>query len=143
MVGSCLFLLGRLNGVENEVAELNRQIAVQNGRLAELASYRDLQARLDAKKPVADGIFRSRFPWDQFLQGLAFVIPESTALQSLTGEAASVSIQAPPEKPLEPPGAIIYHGRSPAQVPERRGLRRADEQPALSLQNRAQLRRAR
>jgi len=110
MVGAYLFFLVRLNGVENEVAGLDRQIADQNGRLAELAPYRDLQARLDAKKPVADGIFRTRFPWDQFLQGLAFVIPESTALETLTGEAAPVSIQAPPEEPLQPPGAITFTG---------------------------------
>jgi len=119
MVGAYLFFLVRLNGVEDQVAELDRQIAEQSGRLAELAPYRDLQARLNAKKPVADGIFRSRFPWDQFLQGLAFVIPESTALQSLTGEAAPVSIQAPPEEPLEPPGAITFTG---VALPEYRNV---------------------
>jgi type IV pilus assembly protein PilN len=96
--------------VEEEIARLDGEIANQNGRLAELAPYRDLQARLEAKKPVADGIFRTRFPWDEFLQGLAFVIPESTALETLTGEAAPVSIQAPTEQPLEPPGAITFTG---------------------------------
>lgn len=110
MVGTYLFFLLRLNGVEDEIAQLDGEIASQNGRLAELAPYRDLQARLEAKKPVADGIFRTRFPWDEFLQGLAFVIPESTALETLTGEAAPVSIQAPTEQPLEPPGAITFTG---------------------------------
>jgi type IV pilus assembly protein PilN len=110
MVGAYLFFLVRLNGVESEIADLDRQIAEQNARLAELAPYRDLQARLEAKKPVADGIFRSRFAWDQFLQGLAFVIPESTALESLAAEAAPVNIQAPPEQPLEPPGAVTFTG---------------------------------
>jgi type IV pilus assembly protein PilN len=110
MVGVYLFFLARLNAVEGEIAELDRQIAEQNGRLAELAPYRDLQAQLDAKKPVADGIYRSRFAWDQFLQGLAFVIPESTALDTLTGEAAPINLQAPPEQPLEPPGAVTFTG---------------------------------
>jgi type IV pilus assembly protein PilN len=110
MVGVYLFFLARLNGVEDEIAELDGQIAEQNARLAELAPYRDLQARLEAKKPVADGIFRSRFAWDQFLQGLAFVIPESTALETLTGEAAPVNLQAAPEQPLEPPGAVTFTG---------------------------------
>jgi type IV pilus assembly protein PilN len=110
VVGTYLFFLLRINGVENEIARLDGQIASQSGRLAELAPYRDLQARLEAKKPVADGIFRTRFPWDEFLQGLAFVIPESTALETLTGEAAPVSIQAPTEQPLEPPGAITFTG---------------------------------
>lgn len=110
MVGVYLFFLARLNGVESEIAELDGQIAEQNARLAELAPYRDLQAQLDAKKPVADGIFRSRFAWDQFLQGLAFVIPESTALETLTGEAAPVSLEATPEQPLEPPGAVTFTG---------------------------------
>jgi type IV pilus assembly protein PilN len=110
MVGAYLYFLVRLNGVEDEIVELDRQIAEQNARLAELAPYRDLQAQLDAKKPVADGIYRSRFAWDQFLQGLAFVIPESTALDTLTGEAAPINLQAPPEQPLEPPGAVTFTG---------------------------------
>jgi type IV pilus assembly protein PilN len=110
MVGTYLFFLLRLNGLEDEIARLDQEIATQNERLVELAPYRDLQARLEAKKPVADGIFRTRFPWDQFLQGLAFVIPESTALETLTGEATPVSIQAPTEQPLDPPGAVTFTG---------------------------------
>jgi type IV pilus assembly protein PilN len=110
MVGVYLFFLMRLNGVEDEIAELDQRIAEQNERLAELAPYRELQARLDAKKPVADGIFRTRFPWDEFLQGLAFVIPETTALDTFTAEAAPIDIQAPVEQPLEPPGAVTFTG---------------------------------
>ena len=110
MVGFYLFFLLRLNGVEDEIAELDQRIAEQNERLAELAPYRELQARLDAKKPVADGIFRTRFPWDEFLQGLAFIIPETTALDTFTAEAAPIDIQAPVEQPLEPPGAITFTG---------------------------------
>jgi type IV pilus assembly protein PilN len=78
--------------------------------MAELAPYRDLQARLDAKKPVADGIFRTRFAWDEFLQGLAFIIPETTALDTFTAEAAPIDIEAPVEQPLEPPGSITFTG---------------------------------
>jgi type IV pilus assembly protein PilN len=110
MVGVYLFFLLRLNAVEDEIAELDQQIAEQNGRLAELAPYRDLQARLDAKKPVADGIFRTRFPWDEFLQGLAFIIPETTTLDTFTAEAAPIDIEAPVEQPLEPPGSITFTG---------------------------------
>ncbi|HEU4848600.1 MAG TPA: hypothetical protein VFT03_10415 [Rubrobacteraceae bacterium] len=110
MVGVYLFFLFRLNDVEDEIAGLDQQIADQNAQLAELEPYRDLQAQLDAKKPVADGIYSTRFPWDQFLQGLAFVIPESTALDTFTAEAAPVSIEAQPEQPLEPPGAITFTG---------------------------------
>jgi type IV pilus assembly protein PilN len=110
MVGVYLFFLVRLNGVEDEIVELDRQIAERNQRLAELAPYRDLQARLEAKKPVADGIFRTRFPWDEFLQGLAFIIPETTSLDVFTAEAAPINIQAPVEKPLEPPGTITFMG---------------------------------
>ena len=112
MVGFYLFFLLRLNGVEDEIAELDQQIAEQNQRLAELAPYRELQARLDAKKPVADGIFRTRFPWDEFLQGLAFIIPETTALDAFSAEAAPIDIQAPVEQPLEPPGDIDFTGIS-------------------------------
>ena len=110
MVGFYLFFLLRLNGVEDEIAELDQQIAEQNERLAELAPYRELQARLDAKKPVADGIFRTRFSWDEFLQGLAFIIPETTALDAFTAEAAPIDIQAPVEQALEPPGNITFTG---------------------------------
>jgi type IV pilus assembly protein PilN len=110
MVGVYLFFLVRLNNVEDQVAELDQQIAQQNQRLAELAPFSDLQQRLEAKKPVADGIFRTRFAWDEFLQGLAFVIPETTALDTLTAEAAPVNIQAPVEQPLEPPGSVTFTG---------------------------------
>jgi type IV pilus assembly protein PilN len=110
MVGVYFLFLMRLNAVEDEIAALDGQIAEQNARLAELAPYRDLQARLDAKKPVADGIFRTRFPWDEFMQGLAFIIPETTALDTFTAEAAPIDIHAPVEQPLEPPGSITFTG---------------------------------
>ena len=110
MVGVYLVLLLRLGDLEDQVAELDAEIARQNAALAELSPYRDLRARLEAKKPVADGIFRSRFTWDQFLQGLAFVVPESTALDTFTAEAAPVDIDAPVEEPLDPPGTITFTG---------------------------------
>jgi type IV pilus assembly protein PilN len=110
MAGVYLVLLLRLNDLEDQVAKLDAEIARQNAHLAELSPYRDLKARLEAKKPVADGIYRSRFTWDQFLQGLAFVVPESTALDTFTAEAAPVDIDAPVEQPLEPPGTITFTG---------------------------------
>lgn len=110
MVGVYLILLLRLGDLEDKVAELDDEIAQQNAHLAELSPYRDLQARFEEKKPIADGIFRSRFPWDQFLQGLAFVIPESTALDTLTATASPVDIDAPVEEPLDPPGTITFTG---------------------------------
>ncbi len=110
MVGVYLVLLLRLGDLEDQVADLDAEIARQNAHLAELSPYRDLKARLEAKKPVADGIFRSRFTWDQFLQGLAFVVPESTALDTFTAEAAPVDIDAPVEQPLDPPGTISFTG---------------------------------
>ena len=110
MVGVYLVLLLRLGDLEDQVAELDAEIARQNAALAELSPYRDLQARLEAKKPVADGIYRSRFAWDQFLQGLAFIVPETTALDTFTAEAAPVDIDAPVEEPLDPPGTITFTG---------------------------------
>jgi type IV pilus assembly protein PilN len=110
MVGIYLVLLLRLNDLEDQVAKLDKEIAQQNAHLAELSPYRDLQARLEDKKPVADGIFASRFTWDQFFQGLAFVVPETTALDTLTAEAAPVDIDAPAEEPLDPPGAVTFTG---------------------------------
>jgi type IV pilus assembly protein PilN len=110
MVGVYLVMLLRLNDLEDQVAKLDAEIARQNAHLAELSPYRDLKARLEAKKPVADGIYRSRFTWDQFLQGLAFVMPGTTALDTFTAEAAPVDIDAPVEQPLEPPGTISFTG---------------------------------
>ncbi|HEX6709009.1 MAG TPA: hypothetical protein VF068_01640 [Rubrobacter sp.] len=110
MVGIYLILLMRLGDLEDKVAELDNEIAQQNGHLAELSPYRDLKTRLEEKKPVADGIYRSRFAWDEFLQGLAFVIPESTALDTLTATASPVNIDAPVEEPLNPPGQVTFTG---------------------------------
>jgi len=110
MVGVYLLMLLRLNDLEDQVAQLDNDIAQQNARLAELSPYRDLKAQLDAKKPIADGIFSTRFAWDQFLQGLAFVVPETTALETMTAEASPVDIEATPEQPLVPAGAIEFTG---------------------------------
>jgi Tfp pilus assembly protein PilN len=110
MVGVYLVLLQRLGGIEDEIAQLDTEIARRNEHLAELSPYRDLQTRLDEKKPVADGIFRSRFAWDEFLQGLAFVIPETTALDTLIAEAATTNVEAPVEQPLDPPGTVTFTG---------------------------------
>ncbi len=110
MVGLYLILFLRLGAIEDQVAELDQNIVEQNARLDSLAPYRDLQSRLEAKKPVADGIFRTRFPWDLFLQGLSFVIPDTTALETMTGEAAPVDLDAPTEQPLDPPGAVTFTG---------------------------------
>jgi type IV pilus assembly protein PilN len=110
MVGIYLVLLLRLNDLEEQVAKLDDEIAQQNAHLAELSPYRDLQARLEDKKPVADGIFASRFTWDQFFQGLAFVVPEATALDTLTAKAAPVDLDAPAEEPLDPPGTVTFTG---------------------------------
>ncbi len=115
MIGLYLFYAYRLGNEEDRIAALDQDIARQQARIGELAPFSDLQARLDAKKPIADGIYRTRFPWDEFLQGLAFVIPESTALDSFTGQATPINISAPPGQPpdlqnLEPPGAITFTG---------------------------------
>lgn len=62
-----LFLVIRIFMVENRIAELDQSIAEQNRRLEALSPYRGLQARIEEKKPVADGIYRSRFQWAEFL----------------------------------------------------------------------------
>ena len=110
MVGVYLLVLLRLNDLEDQVAKLDDEIARQNAHLAKLSPYRDLQARLEDKKPIADGIYRTRLAWDQFLQGLAFVVPEATALDTLTAEAAQTDIDAPVEQPLEPAGTVTFTG---------------------------------
>jgi hypothetical protein len=46
------------------------------------------------------------------LQGLAFVIPQTTALDSFTAQSSPIDIQAPVEQPLEPPGSITFSGIS-------------------------------
>lgn len=104
-----IILLFRVNAVEDRVAELDRSIAEQTARRTELAPYADLEDELAAKEPVANGIVRSRFAWDQFLSGLAFIIPETTALESLTAEASPVDINAPVGQTL-PPGAVTFTG---------------------------------
>jgi type IV pilus assembly protein PilN len=115
MIGLYLYYYIQLGNEEEQIAQLDQDITRQQARVQELAPFQDLQARLDAKKPVADGIFRTRFSWDEFLRGLAFVIPEATALDVFTGTATPINIQAPsggtPEvQNLEPPGTITFNG---------------------------------
>lgn len=110
MVGLYVFYSLRLNNVEEEISRLDQQVGDQNARIAELSPFQDLQARLESKKPIADGIFRTRFLWDEFLQALAFVIPPDTALDTLTAQASPINIQAPVEQTLSPPGAVTFTG---------------------------------
>ncbi len=115
MIGLFLFYYVRLNNEEDRIAQLDQNVSRQQARIGELAPFSDLQARLDAKKPIADGIFRTRFAWDEFLRGLAFVIPDSTALDSFVGRATPINIQAqaggaPEVQNLEPPGGITFTG---------------------------------
>ena len=115
MIGLYLYYYVQLGNEEEQIAQLDQDIARQQARIQELEDFADLQARLDAKKPIADGIFRTRFPWDDFVRGLAFVIPEATALDVFTGQATPINIQAPsggaPEvQNLEPPGFITFSG---------------------------------
>jgi type IV pilus assembly protein PilN len=115
MIGLYLYYFIQRGNEEERVAQLDENIARQQARIQELAPFRDLQARLDAKKPIADGIFRTRFSWDEFLRGLAFVVPDSTALDNFVGQATPINIQASPGQPpevqnLEPPGSITFAG---------------------------------
>lgn len=115
MIGLYLYYYVQLGNEEEQIAQLDQDIARQQARIQELEDFAGLQARLDAKKPIADGIFRTRFPWDDFVRGLAFVIPEATALDVFTGQATPINIQAPsggaPEvQNLEPPGFITFNG---------------------------------
>jgi len=115
MVGLYLFHFVRLGNERDQIAQLQGEISRQQARIEELAPFRDLQARLDAKRSVADGIWRTRFPWDEFLRGLSFVIPEDTVLDSFVGVATPVNPSAPAVEPpevqnLEPPGAITFTG---------------------------------
>jgi type IV pilus assembly protein PilN len=108
MAGLYLFYAIRLGNEQEQIARLDSEIAQRNQRIAELDPFRDLQAQLQAKEPVADGIFRSRFLWDEFLQGLSFVIPPEAALETLTAEAAPVNVQAPVDEELR--GAATFTG---------------------------------
>jgi len=115
MIGLYLYYYIRLGNEEEQIAQVDQDIAREQARIQELAPYQDLQARLNAKKPIADGIFRTRFAWDEFLRGLSFVIPKSTALDSLVAQATPINIQAPaggaPEvQNLEPPGTVTFTG---------------------------------
>ena len=115
MIGLYLFYFIRLGNEEDQIAQLDQEISRQQARLQELSPFRDLQARLNAKKPIADGIFRTRFSWDEFLRGLAFVIPDSTALERFEGQATPINIQAlagggSEAQNLEPPGSITFSG---------------------------------
>lgn len=105
-----IFCLVRIYTIENRIAELDEGIAEQTARLAELEPYAELEDELAAKRPVADGIVRTRFAWSQFFRGLAFVIPETTSLESLAAEASPVDIDAPLDQILEPRGAVTFVG---------------------------------
>lgn len=110
MAGIYLVYAVMLGNVEEDIANLDDQIADRQARMAELQPFDELQANLDAKKPVADGIYRTRFAWDGFLEGLSFVTPDTTSLESFEGEASQVDISAQSGQVLSPPGSISFDG---------------------------------
>lgn len=110
MAGVYLVYAVRLGNVEEDIAALDGRIADRQERVAELESFGELQASLDAKKPVADGIYRTRFAWDGFLEGLAFVTPDTTSLESFEGQASPVDVTAQSGETLSPPGSIAFNG---------------------------------
>lgn len=110
MVGAYLFYEVRLRGEQEEIARTEQQISQQQQRLNELAPFRNLQQQLEAKKPVADGIFASRFDWPRFLQAIAFVIPENASLNTLTAQATPIDLQGAEGQDLQPPGTVTFNG---------------------------------
>lgn len=110
MGGIYLVYAVRLGNVEEDIAALDGQIADREARVAELQPFGELQASLDAKKPVADGIYRTRFAWDGLLEGLAFVTPDTTNLESFEGQASPVDVNAQSGETLSPPGSMAFDG---------------------------------
>jgi type IV pilus assembly protein PilN len=124
MVGLYLFYFVRLGNERDQISQLRGETARLQAEVADLAPFRDLQARLDAKKSIADGIWRTRFPWDEFLRDLQFVIPDTTALDSFVAVASPVNVNVPPVEPpevedLEPTGTISFSG---VALPEYRNV---------------------
>lgn len=110
MAGIYLIFAVRIGNIEEEIGVLDDQIADRQQRVAELEPYGELQASLDAKEPVADGIYRTRFPWQNFLEGLAFVTPDTTSLESFEGSASQVDVSVQSGETLTPPGSISFDG---------------------------------
>ena len=110
MAGIYLIFAVRIGNIEEEIGVLDDQIADRQQRVAELEPYGELQASLDAKEPVADGIYRTRFPWQDFLEGLAFVTPDTTSLESFEGSASQVDVSVQSGETLTPPGSISFDG---------------------------------
>ena len=107
MVGVYLLVLLRLNDLEDQVAKLDDEIARQNAHLAEL-NRTGTPARLEDKKPIADGIYRTRLPGTSSCRAS----PSScrgTALDTLTASRADRHRRAV-EQPLEPSGTVIFTG---------------------------------
>ncbi len=107
---TAIFCLVRIYMIENRIAELDEGISEQTARLEELEPYAELEDEIAAKRPVADGVVRTRFAWAQFLRGLAFVIPETTSLEGLAADASPVDIDAPLDQILEPRGSVTFTG---------------------------------
>jgi len=112
MAGLYLLYAVRLGNLEEDIADLDNRIVDRQERVAELQPFGELQASLDAKKPVADGIYRTRFAWDGFLEGLAFVTPDDTSLESFEAQASSVDVTAESGETLSPTGSIAFSGLS-------------------------------
>ncbi|AHY46754.1 Fimbrial assembly protein (PilN) [Rubrobacter radiotolerans] len=112
VAGISLYSLIRLNSLDGTIADLDESILQRTDQVQELQPYAELEGDIASKQPVADGVVRTRFPWDEFLRQLSFVIPAATTLETLTAEASPVDIDASVGEELDPPGAVTFVGFS-------------------------------
>jgi Tfp pilus assembly protein PilN len=72
-----------VNDKQQELSEIQSDIAQEQAKIAELSPYAALQAQRTAMTETSRAIYESSVPFSTLLQELSLVIPENVRLQSL------------------------------------------------------------
>jgi Tfp pilus assembly protein PilN len=100
LVGVFFFLQSqRLADVQDELAAQGARNADLQTTIAELQSFADLEAQLDAKRQLVTTLFLNEVSWSSALLDVSRVIPDASYLLNMTGQVQGTGTAADPTAP--------------------------------------------
>ncbi len=93
--GVYVWQLNTQGNKQEELANIDAQLQVEQARLAELQPYAALQSKRTSMTETAKAIFAARVPWSSILQQVSLVIPDNVRLTTLTCAVPAAMLPGP------------------------------------------------